>query len=331
MPQKSRPDNLFDALKERFPLPWYWLTAVVAVVLLLLVVLVAYLEGVFTHGAGWRFWQIGLLPPVIIIYILVVYPVLSPLFTRAVEAFRPLLPEGEDFDELAAGIHQRQRRWECAAMAAGAAVWVGVSMPWAWVHQPLEVYGTVMDVVMFGLLGWLIYVSLAGNVGLARLSRRQLNLDIFDTGVLSPVAQWSLGTSLAFLGGITVSAAFQPLESLLMWQSIMIYAILVLAAVLVFFLSMWSTHSAMAGVKRSELEVARKHLAAASRELKDRVALDRMEGIEGLSAALSAWATFERRVQEVPAWPFNLGTIRRLTVSLPIPGIVYAVKFILGG
>ena len=332
MAEESRAYNLFDALMKRPRLPWYRLTAVVFVVLLLLLILVTYLDGALTHLSVWRFWQDFLQAPVIIIYILLIYPFLSRLYRRAVEAFRPLLSlEKGDFDRLVAEVYTGRHRWEWTAMFIGAGFWLALERPWRFVDQWLHVYMMVTHVLMFALLGWLIYVSLAGNRHLARLNRQHLNMDVFDSGVLAPIAHWGLGISLVFIGGISLSVVFEPFENMLDWQNITVWAVIICVPVVVFFLSIWSTHSAMARVKRRELDLARKHLAAASRELKDRVAQGRVEGMEGLSSALAAWATFERRVKEAPAWPFDAGSIRRLMVSLPIPGIVYAVKIFLGG
>ena len=165
---------------------------------------------------------------------------------------------------------------------------------------------------------------------LGRLSRQELNLDIFDSGVLAPIAYASLGVSLAFIGGISLSLVFQTQKSLLMWNNITIYAVLVGATILIFFLSMWSTHNAMARVKRSELSMVRKQLAEASRELKELTAQGQFKGIEGLSSVIAGWVTYERRVQEAPAWPFNASIIRRLMASVLVPAIVYLIKILSG-
>jgi hypothetical protein len=332
MVKESSGYNLLDEVMERSRVPWHWLAATVFMALLLLLILVTYLDGTLRYLLVWRFWQDFAQAPVIIGYILLIYPLFWRLYRRALEAFRPLLVGEEGvFDRVVAGVHGGKRRWEVVAVLVGAGFWLALEQPWRFVDQWLDAYAVVTHVLMFGLLAWLVYTSLLGNVRLNRLSRRHLDLDVFDTGVLAPVAHWGLASSIAFVGGISLSAIFEPFENMLSGVNITVWAILLCVPVLIFFLSMWSAHSAMAKVKRRDLDLARRHLAAASRELKDRVAQGRTEGMEALASALSAWAVFERRVTEAPAWPLDAGSIRRLMVSLPIPGIVYAVKIFLGG
>jgi len=115
-----------------------------------------------------------------------------------------------------------------------------------------------------------------------------------------------------------------------MWNNIVIYAVLVCATVLIFFMSMWSTHNAMSRVKRGELSMVRKQLAEASRELKELTTEGQLKGMEGLSSAIAGWVTYERRVQEAPAWPFNASIIRRLMASVLVPAIVYLIKILSG-
>ncbi len=252
---------------KRSRLPWYWATAVVAAVLLLFLILATFLDGVINDLSTWRFWQNNLEGPILITYILVIYPFMWRLRERAIQAFRPLLPLDEDaFNRLAAEVATPKRRWEWTSVLIGVGVTCVLGQPWNLPWGPgelwLSVYLVITGPLMNGLLAWLIYDTLAGAVRINRLSRRDLKLDIFDTELLIPIARWSLGISLAFVGGISLSLVFGTQESLLRWQSITMYVILVCVTVLIFFISMWSAHSAMAGVKRRELSLARKHLAA---------------------------------------------------------------------
>jgi len=305
-------------------LSWYWTTTIIAVVILLSLILVAYLEDAFNQ---WDFWRVGLTAPSIIIYILLIYPFMWRLGERAIQAFRPLLSLEENaFNQIVLEINKTNRLRELAAALIGAVFWLVLSQPWIWVDQWIDTYEVVTSVLMFGLLGWLIYSSIIGSRSLSRLSSQPLKLDIFDTGQLIPIARSSLGVSFAFIGGISLSLVFQTQENLSEWNTITIYAVLVLATVLIFFLSMWSVHSAMAGAKRRELALVRKNLVDASRELKNRAAQGRLQGIKGLSSAIAAWITYERRVKEAPEWPFNAGIIRRLAASVLVPGVVYLIK-----
>ena len=335
MAEESRTDNLLQALMKRSRLPWYWTTAVVAAVLLLLLILAAYLDGAFSWLSTLRFWQSFLDSPALIIYILLVYPFMWRLWKRAVKAFQPLLPPDDSApNQLIAEVPTLNRRWEWVVLLIGVVFFISVVQPWDWSWVSgeiwLHVYELVTFSLFFSLLSWLIYNGLAGSRYLARLCRQNLNMDIFEPGLLAPVARWSLSTSLVFIGGISLSLVFQTRESLLALESIIIYAVLVAAIVLLFFMSMWSTHQVMARAKKRELALARKHLTAAYRELKERVAQNQMEGVEKLYSTLTAWSTYERQGKEAPTWPFNAVIIRRLAISGLLPGLIYLIRYLIG-
>ena len=335
MAEEPRSYPLVEALMRRSRLPRPWAITVVAAVLLLLLILATFLDGVINDLSTWRFWQNNLEGLVLIIYILVMHPFMWRLRERAIQAFRPLLPlDEDDFNRLAAEVATPKRRWEWTSVLIGVGLAVGLGQPWTLPWGPGElwwsVYLVITGALMNGLLAWLIYDTLTGAVRINRLSRRDLKLDIFDTELLTPIAIWSLGISLGFVGGISLSLVFGTQEGLLRWQSIIMYVILVCVTVLMFFLSMWSAHNAMASAKSRKLAMARKHLAVVSRELEDRTAKGQLGGTEGLSATITSWATYQRLVQEAPAWPFNASIIRRLAASIFIPAIVYLIKILAG-
>ncbi|UCB42827.1 MAG: hypothetical protein JSV77_10330 [Dehalococcoidales bacterium] len=316
---------LLEELIKRSRLPWRWAIIIVAVVWLLFLILVTYLDGAFSSLSEWEFWRIFLGSPVIIIYILIVYPFMQRLGERAVQAFQSLLPIEDD--EAAVATPAPNRRWEWTAIFLGLAFWLGLERPWLWVDQWLDFYASVTTLSMFVLLSWLIYNGLSGTRFINKLSRQHLKIEIFDTELV-PVARYSMGITFAFIGGISLSLIFQSIESLLAWQSIVTYSILVSVTVLLFFLSMWSTHNIMAGAKKRELDLAQIHLEEATRELREAAVEGRSEGIDRLYSAVAAWGIYERRVREAPEWPYNASILRRLSVSVLIPGIVYLIKIL---
>jgi len=330
MVEEPRIDTLLGVLMKRSRLPWYWAAAAVATVLLLSLILMAFLDDTLQDLSELSFWRVHLDAFALTTYVLVAYPFMWRVRDRAIQAFRPVLPIKEgDFDQLAAKISAPNRRGEWAAVLVGALVPVvllqAASLDWD-TDPWLSAYQVVVGLLFWGLMGWLIYDTLAGIRRIARLSQQDLKLDIFDTELLVPIAQWSLGISLAFVGGISLSLIFQTRDSLTSWNSITIYSFLVGVTVLIFFLSMWSAHTAMAEAKNRELALTRSHLVAASRELKERATGGRMEGMEGLSSTISSWATYQRLVQEVPVWPFNAVIIRRLAASVVAPVAVLLIK-----
>ena len=333
MAEEPRAYPLVMELMKRSRLRWRWIVVVVAAVLLLFLILATFLDGVFTDLSHWSLWRNFLDAPTLTIYILVIYPFVWRLWWRSAQSLQALLPIDEGSSKrVAVEVPLPNRRWEWAAMLVGAVFWLSLWQPWGWDRrwEPgaiwLSAYDVVTQTILFGLLGWLVYSSFVGNRYLSRLSRQHLNLDIFDTGTLIPIARSSLGFSLAFIGGISLSLVFQTQEDLLMWNNITVYVILVCFTILLFFLSMWSAHSTMAETKKRELTLARKHLKAASRELKERAADGGLKGTEELSSTITAWVTYEKRVKEAPTWPFNADIFRRLAMSTLVPAVVYLIK-----
>lgn len=335
MAREYRSYSLVEALMKRTRLPRFWAISAVTALLLLFLILMMYFDGTLAYLLDWRFWRDNTDGIFLITYILAVYPFMGRLRQRAIQAFRPLLPLDENaFNRLAAEVSRPSRRWEWTSMFLGIAFSFGLGQPWNLTWEPgvfwLNVYLVIVTIVMFCLLGWLIYDTLAGTARISRLSRQDLKLDILDTELLAPIARWSLGISLAFVGGISLSLVFQTQENLLGWNSITIYAVLVCVTMLIFFLSMWSAHRAMSEAKKRKLALARKHLVAVSRELENRTEQGQLGGMEELSSTVTSWATYQRLVHEAPTWPFNAGILRRLLASIIIPAIVYLIKILSG-
>ncbi len=180
------------------------------------------------------------------------------------------------------------------------------------------------------MLGWLIFTSLAGSRYLGSLSHKQLKLNIFNPGSLTPIASSSLGLSLAFIGGISLSMIFQTQETFLRWNNIIIYAVLVCVTVALFFLSVWSVHRVMVKDKKNKLALANRHLAEASHKLEEQTLQNQLEGLDKLSLTISAWGSYERLIRGAQVWPFNAGIIRRLVGSTVVPFIIFIIRAFLG-
>jgi len=326
MEAQSQP--LLVAMMRQFRIPWYWATAIVAVVLFSLLILAGHLDGAFGQQIEGGFWRTSLQGPVLIIYILVIYPFMLRLWKPAIEAFRPIASISENqFNRLSTEITAVNRRREWLAVFIGGLFFLLMSRIWlGWIDQWFQVYQVTTEAILFGLLGWLIYSSIKGSRGIARLGRQNLQLDIFNTKLLAPVARLSLGNSLAFVGGISIAMLFETQETLIEWQSVVVYSVLVLATILIFYISMWSIHNIMARVKKRELEVAQKYMAEMSRKLKEWATKGQLRGMEELSSAVAGWAAYERRVKEAQEWPFNAAIIRRLFASVLAPVSVYFIK-----
>jgi hypothetical protein len=251
------------------------------------------------------------------------------LWNRAVQSLQLLLPEKQR-GKIINDITSYNRRNEWLALFLGAVFAVALSQPWSWIRGWLETYTLVTTILMFCLLGWLIYNGSISTYRIAQINHQQLELDIFNVGRLLPVAHWSLGISFAFIGGITISVLFQPWENLLTVQNLIIYSILICVTIILFFMSMWSTHQAMVGAKKRELVMVQKHLADARSKLKEQTTKGIVDGIDKMYSAVAAWGIYERQIIETREWPYNAGIIRRLVVSVLFPSLVYLAKILFG-
>jgi len=297
--------------------------------------MVTYFDSALSDFLEWEFWQKATLSLIQFSYILILYPFFWRLRESAIQVFRPLVNlDDEAFDRLAAKVSIPNRRWEWVAVLLGVTVTLIVGQPWnlAWKSGEVwtSVYTVIYSPIYSGLLYWLIYDTLASTIQHARLSRQQLKLDILETNLLTPVARWSLGISLAFVGGISLSLINRTWEDLISWSAIYTYSMLICVTVLIFFLSMWPAHKAIAIIKNRELALAQKHLIEASHELKERAEKGSLERAEGLFSTISMWETYQRLVKGVPTWPFNATIIRWLATSFLIPASVYFIKILAG-
>lgn len=325
----TRKKPLLISLMNLTRLSWYWTTVLIAIVLFLLLMLVGYLDGAFNQQFEWEFWRGGLLAPSVIVYVLLISPVVARLSKRAIKAFRPLVTvEQSQFNHLIAEMSKVKRWQEWLAVLAGFIFMLALSRPWIWVEQWMDIYYSVTSMLMFGLLSWLIYSSIIGSRSMSKLCRQDLKLDIFDANLLTPIARLSLGNSLAFVGGISLSLVFQTQEDLLEWQAITVYSVLVLATILIFYMSMWNVHKILARIKKNEMNIVHNQLVIASRKLKSEVLEGQQHKVGQLSQAVAGWAAYEGTIRKAKEWPFSAAIIRRLFASVLAPALVYLVKIL---
>ena len=263
----SQPSPLLEAIVKRLKLPWYVVTILFAIFLLLMLVIAAYLDGDLTSPFEWNYWRTGIQEPVLLIYIFTIYLAISKMEANAIKSLQPLLmQDNEPLKQFISGYNIANRRGELISLAIGGVTIFLLTQPWRGNLHWLEVYIIVTEIALFSFLALIIYYGFRNARYVSKLNQN-INLDIFDIGVLTPVARWSLAVSFAFIGGIVISIIFQTAENLMHWQIIMIYAILVGATIAIFFISMSSTHNTISRVKKSELAFVTEKLTEASRDL----------------------------------------------------------------
>jgi hypothetical protein len=325
---EERRDSWLSRLVVRRVHPW--ITLGFSFSLVIVPLLLAYLEGFRGEYFSQGYWRLPLLPAAIIVYILVVASILARGEDRVVEAFRSLvILEDDAFDRLVSGASTPKVLGETAAFSVGGIF--GTIIGQTWLPGPdtpiLRLYLMIAGFLMFALLGWVIYVSVAGTRLTTELHRQPLRIDILDVTPFEPMGRQSLAVALVFVGGIALSIVLGGgLASFSVWQNWIIYPLLAVVPVVVFFLNMRDTHRVLSAEKRRELKVVQEQIVLASRDLMERLAMDRSTG--SLGAEISALVAYEKRIQSARTWPYNTAMLRTLFVSVVVPGCAAVAGFL---
>jgi hypothetical protein len=260
----------------------------------------------------------------------------------AIRAFRPLVPLDDDsFHRLVAeaSLFNRRREWTALSIGAGAMLLIiGVSLG----QEPMEGFAWVLalsalpaPILAGGLLGLVINASISDSKLFTELSRHPLNVSVFDLGSLEPIARWSLGTTLIFIGGITLANLFLPraafLDTRALTFNLIINIPIALAAVVMFFHNMRTVHGDMVEAKQRELKMVRDNLLALSQALRERTAKGQIEDTQTLLSSIKTWTAHEEWVRGLPEWPYTTAIKRNLVLSLFLPGVVGILREALFG
>ncbi len=320
------PALVFEKWMDRSRLSHRQLAGATTLMLLLLLAVAAYLDGALDAAFNLEFWRSASMYPGIIAYILWIQPPARRLRDAAILALRPLVRlDDEDFYLLVAREPLFDQRRQVLGFAFGALA-VLLFRPWESLPSWLMLWQLLAGGLMFGLLGWLVYTSLVSN----RLgSDWQISEDInvFELQRLQPIARWSLGSALAYIGGITLSLVFAG-RFVLDLANVLIYGVLTLAALVVFFSNMMSTHRMMVEAKDRELGRVSRRLVALSEALRREAGQGKSEQMVVL-INLSLWRAYEKQVEELPEWPYTDEIRRSLLASMLLPLAAYIVPALL--
>lgn len=301
---------------------------VVAVALALLLALAAYAQGASGQRGGSGLWMLGL-NPVILVYILLVHPFMHRRWERAMQSLETLAAHADD----AAPRQRRSRRGEWVAMLFGTLAGLAVARRVPGAEGWLRLYSEATSALTFALLAAAIYGSVMRSRHLAARSRAGLELHVFDGHLLTPFAQWGQSLSLVFVGGISLSLLFQSYESLRSMEGVIVYASMVIVALTLFFMSMWTVHVALAKAQDKELATVRCDLAAARQALLRQRACNSAGAVQEAYFPVAVLGVYERQVLDASTWPFNPAIVGRVFASAVAPLGVYVLKlaFSVGG
>jgi hypothetical protein len=322
------PASSLDRFVSRVRIPWYGFVGLSGGALLLLAAATIYFDGILEnvlHEGAWRYLLMG---PVVTMYILALFPPAARFQNQALRALRPAVPlDDQAFMDLVTNASRIDTTAELLAFIVGGAFGFLSNAPWTVSHSHswLRFYMPFEGTLMFGLLAWLSYVSIAGTKLYSQLHQQSLMVDIFDLSPFEPIGRHALFTSMAFIGGCVISVLIlNPLAGGPDVVSLVVYGILAIITILVFFLSMRPTHTVLARAKAQELGLAEKRIADTFRELK------RAEGegktVDDISTRLNLWLRYEDRAKKARTWPYNTPMMRTLFVSVLVPAIVSLIQ-----
>ncbi len=312
--------SLFETYIRRPRSPW--VTLGISLALLLLPFAAATLDGALGEFFEGNTWRVSLLPPVVIIYILVVASTLGETETSVIEAFRPVvLLDDEAFSQLVSQSSRVNPIVEIIALLAGSAF--GLLSVYAWgvgaLTSWLTFYLYISNAMLYAILVWTVVIALVGTRLSAALHRQPLRIDIFDLTPFKPIGRQSLTLALIFVGGITLSLLLTvQSQNIRSWDFWLIYGLMALVPLLIFFLNMRPTHRVLAAEKNRQIEAVQGHLQSKFRALVGR--LEDHETTGDLPAEIAALVAYERHLQNARTWPYNTTMLRTLFFSVLVPG-----------
>jgi hypothetical protein len=322
---KSEDQSLLAQLDSFLGPRYTAFVVVLGLALVLLLALAAYAHGGSGQRAGSGLWMLGL-DPVMIVYILVVHPFMHRRSERAMRSLEALAPHAGG----AGRPKPASRRGEWGAMLLGTLIGLVVARRVPGAEGWLRLYAEATSALMFALLATVIYGSVVRSRHLAAHSRAGLELNVFDGHLLTPFAQWGQSLSLVFVGGISLSLLFQSYESLRSMEGVIVYGSLVIVALTLFFMSMWTIHVALAKAQDKELARVRRDLGAAREALLRHRACESAGAVQDAYLPVVVLGVYEQQVQGASTWPFNPTMVGRVFASAGAPLGVYLVKLAFG-
>lgn len=276
-------------------------------------------------------WRVVLAPATVILYILAVAPRMDVMDTRVLQSLRRVtLVDDRTFDALVAESASLRPRNELLAAAVGAGLGLAlvVAQPGSTFSLPMACWA-LTTILMYGVLGWTVYASIASTRLTAAILRQPLNINPLDTSAFEAIGRQSLLLALIFVGGITLSLLLSVQETEVVrepafWLSIVPLA---LVPVIIFFLTMRPTHHVLYAAKDRELKAVRARIEQAGQELMERLA--RQEDAVPLAHVTSALLAYEHRLVDARTWPYNTAMLRTLFLSVLVPAITVLGKTLL--
>lgn len=309
-----------------------WLPLAAALVFALIPLIGAALAENPAHLIQSERWRGLLVAPAMIVYVIGVAPFVERGWTRVYTSLRPVLPlDDGGYARLLSAVTTPHPRRELLALAVGALLGLlRVSYTVEGAPTWLDAYLLLSTALLFGLLAWVIYLTVGHTQATAAILRQSLCIDPTEISSFMPIGEQGLILALVFVGGTVLSLLFSALEPSVFSQIDfwLIYVPIALVPVAVFFLAMRPTHRVLADAKNRELKVVRQELRRAGGRLLDQRA--QSEDPAPISQQVLALAALESRLQAARTWPYNTPMLRTLFVSVLAPGALLLARWLLG-
>ncbi len=304
------------------------LTLGVGLLLLLAPFAAALIEGSLPELIESGRWRVLLAPPAVILYILAVAPRMDVMDIRVLQTLRRVTQvDDRMFEAIVAESSSLRPRNELLAVAVGALLGLTLvlAQPGGAFSWPMACWA-MTTILMYGLLGWTVYASVASTRLTAAILRQPLSINPLDTSPFEAIGRQSLLLALIFVGGITLSLLLSVQETSVVrepafWLSVVPLA---LVPVVIFFLTMRPTHRVLHAAKDRELKAVRARILQVSGNLAQR--LDSGQDSLGLAQVTSALLAYEQRLTDARTWPYNTAMLRTLFLSVLVPAITILLK-----
>ncbi|MBI3942573.1 MAG: hypothetical protein HY326_06120 [Chloroflexi bacterium] len=171
-------------------------------------------------------------------------------------------------------------------------------------------------------MAWLAFWTIQQGLLVSRLHRYPFNLNIFDPEPLLPVYLIARNIFLVFIGlsTLTLLLSMDPRGQIsLRLDRLAVNLVFLILALGILFLIMWQTHRKMVRAKKQELSRLRASLMETYQELQRRKEQGALAEMEELSDMISAFLSYEKRIEEAPVWPFSTGVMRQVAFSTAAP------------
>ncbi len=305
-----------------------WVKVSVSLFLFALPFAIVYLSGAAAEFMANGQWRFLLLTPSIIVYIWLGSPLLDRYNKDVISSMRSISAlDDESFSRLLAETQYINPRNEWIAIGIGVIVGLALNSANDFSDTSIlfGVYWTLSMLVMYALLAWIIYLSVASTRTEKTLLQQPLHINLFNPTPFEAIGRQGLILALMFIGGLTISLVFsfrwENLSHPLFW---LVYMTLVLVTLLIFFVSMRPAHQVLVKQKEKELSGVRHNLEQLGRELMQQ--MEDKQDAGKIAAEFNALAAYEGRILAVRTWPYNTSMLRTLFFSFLVPLGSFLVK-----